>query len=81
MRKGSVDGGEGIAVAVSRFGHDPVPVKLGEDATVSDALAAAGITLGPSEKAYVAGVEASGRDTLEDGDVLSIVTPKRAGTR
>ncbi len=36
---------DGIAVAVSRFGHDPIPVSVAEDSTIEDVLAKAGITL------------------------------------
>lgn len=68
-----------VAVAISRFGHDPVPVCLPEGGTVRAALEKAGIELARGEKVYVAGVEGGDDDILEDGDVLSIVTPKQAG--
>ena len=68
-----------LAIAVSRFGHDPVPMCLEENATVREALDAAEIEIGSNEKLFVAGVEAGMDDVLEDGDVLSIVTPKQAG--
>lgn len=70
-----------LAVAVSRFGHEPLPVCVDEGATVRDVLAKADIALTGREKVYVAGAEASMRDIVEDGDVLSIVTPKQAGSR
>lgn len=68
-----------IAVAVSRMGHDPIPLCLSEGATVGDALKAAGIRLATNERAYVAGQEAPLTAILEESDVLSIVTPKAAG--
>lgn len=68
-----------LAVAVSRFGEDPIPMCLPEGSTVGDALEKAGIEVSRTEKMYVDGEEAALADILEDGDVLSIVTPKHAG--
>lgn len=70
-----------IAVAVSRFGHEPIPVCVDEGATVREVLEKAGISLTGREKVYVAGAEATMRDEVEEGDVLSIVTPKQAGNK
>lgn len=70
-----------IAVVVSRFGHDPVPVCVDEGSTVEDVLAEAGISLSGREEVFVAGVKAAMNDEVEDKDVLSVVTPKQAGTR
>lgn len=70
-----------VAVAVSRFGHDPLPVCVPEGATVGDVLEKADIELTGREKVYVAGAEAGMDDEVEDQDVLSIVTPKQAGIR
>ncbi len=77
MRKS--ESGAEIAVAVSRFGSDPVIVKLPHNSTVGEALSAAGVAIASREQAYVAGQEARNADILEDGDVVSIVTPKQAG--
>ena len=68
-----------IAVAVSRFGHDVVPVTVPEGATVSDVLREAGVSPATHEKLYVSGVVAESGDIVENGDVISIVTPKQAG--
>ena len=70
-----------LAVAVSRFGHEPLPVCVPEGASVRDVLEKAEISLSGREKVYVAGAEASMRDVVEEGDVLSIVTPKQAGNK
>lgn len=70
-----------IAVVVSRFGHDPIPVCVDEGATVSDVLTKAGISLSGREEVFVAGVKAAMVDEVEDKDVLSVVSPKQAGTR
>lgn len=69
-----------IAIAVSSFGRETVALSLPEGATVSDALEKAGINLTGREKTYVSGDEVDSDDELEDGDVLSIVTPKAAGS-
>lgn len=68
-----------IAVTVSRFGHDPVVVKLPEGATVADVLEEAEITLSGRETAYCDGAELDTDDEVDNGDLLSIVTPKAAG--
>jgi hypothetical protein len=70
-----------VAVAVSRFGHDPIPVKLDEGATVEDALSEAGVDLGENQQVFNAGAQVNMNDIVEDGDVLSIVSPKAAGAR
>lgn len=72
---------DGIAVAVSRFGHDPIPVSVAEDSTIEDVLAKAGITLAGTEKVFVAGAEVALDDVVEDKDVVSVVTPKQAGSK
>lgn len=68
-----------IAVAVSSFGRETIALSLPEGATIEDALDKASISLTGREKTYVSGDEVSKEDELEDGDVLSIVTPKAAG--
>ncbi len=69
-----------IAVSVVSFGNDPVALALPLGSTVAVALAAAHITRG-SQQIFVSGETAADDDILESGDVLSIVTPKQAGTR
>lgn len=68
-----------IAVSVSRFGHDPVPVCVPEGATVEDVLEKADIELEGREEIFVAGTKADMDSEVEDKDILSIVTPKQAG--
>ncbi len=68
-----------VAVAVSRFGENPIPLCLCEGSTVADALEKAGVEVVAREEMYVDGVKADMGDLLEDGDVLAIVTPKHAG--
>jgi sulfur carrier protein ThiS len=70
--------GDTIAVAVVSFGNDPQPLTLKKGATVSEALAQAGIVRGTQEF-FVSGEVASDHDVLEAGDVLSVVSPKQAG--
>jgi sulfur carrier protein ThiS len=69
-----------IVIDVARFGHETVTVRLDEGATVEDAIEKAGINLAGTEAAYVDGSLVSMDDELENDDVLSIVTPKQAGT-
>jgi sulfur carrier protein ThiS len=69
---------KGITVQVVSFGNDAVSVTLPEGATVSDALAQANITR-TTQEIFVSGEVAEDSDILENGDVLSIVTPKQAG--
>lgn len=68
-----------IAVSVVSFGNDPVAVALPVGATVAQALAAANVVRG-SQELFVSGEIANDDDILDNGDVLSIVTPKQAGT-
>lgn len=68
-----------ITVYIARFGHDEVVLNLEEGTTVSSALVRSGIELTGREEAFVSGVKAQPGSILEDGDVLSIVTPKQAG--
>lgn len=70
-----------ICVAVSRFGHDPIPVCLPKGATVEEVLDMAEVELDGREEVFVAGTRADYEDVVEDKDVLSVVTPKQAGSR
>lgn len=71
----------GLAIAVSRFGHDPIPVTVSEGSTVQDVLTKAKIELSGTEKVFVAGAEVDLQDEVEDKDVISVVTPKQAGSK
>lgn len=68
-----------IIVTVSKFGDDPQNVKVPAGATVADVLEAAGIETSGREQTFVEGEQAEAGDVLENGDILSIVTPKQAG--
>lgn len=70
----------GITVFVSRMGADPIAVDLAKGATVNEALAAANVSGGGRTEYFVSGVRANGDDILEHKDVLSLVTPKQAGS-
>ena len=67
-----------IAVSVVSFGNDPVAVAVPVGSTVAQVLAQANITRG-SQEIFVSGETANDADIVENGDVLSIVTPKQAG--
>ena len=82
MEKANKGNGDVIAVAVTRLGADPVAVKLTqEDRTVKKALELAGITTTARTEYFVDGQRAEQNDLLDDGDVLSLVTPKQAGSK
>jgi hypothetical protein len=59
-------------VKVSRLGTKTVEVTLEDDATVADALAAAEVELGSTEKVSVNGERADMRTVLEDEDKVFI---------
>jgi len=66
-------------VYIARFGHDEIEIEVAEGATVQEVFAKTGYTNSGREVAYVDGVPATMRSIVEDGDVISIVTPKQAG--
>ena len=68
-----------MIVTIAKFGDDPVNVSVPVGSTVSMVLAQSGITITGRETSYVDGVEALASDVLENGDILSVVTPKQAG--
>lgn len=69
---------EFIKVSVVSFGNDPITLTLPINSTVAQALAGASITRGAQE-IFVSGETANDADILDNGDILSIVTPKQAG--
>lgn len=71
--------GDSMVITVARFGHAPQNVTVANGANVNDVLTSAGIALEGREELFVEGVVAEGADVLENGDILSIVTPKQAG--
>lgn len=82
MEKANKAEGDVIAVAVTRLGADPVAVKLSkDDRTVRKALELAGIANAGRAEYFVDGQRAELDDILDDGDVLSLVTPKQAGSK
>lgn len=68
-----------ITVYIARFGHDEVEVEVMPGTTVAQVFQMSGIDLTGREQAYVDGVPAQPSSIVEDGDVVSIVTPKQAG--
>lgn len=72
---------DGVGVAISRFGHDPIPVCVADGATVADVLEKADLSLEGNQQVFNAGEQVEMSDIVEDGDVLSIVSPKAAGAR
>lgn len=67
---------DGITVTIARFGSGTREVTVPVDTTVADALAAADLSPENGEVVMVAGVTAQPTDIVEDGDIVSIVTPK-----
>lgn len=67
-----------ITVSVVSFGNDPIAVALPVGSTVALALTRAGVERNGQE-IFVSGETADDSDVLENGDVLSVVTPKQAG--
>lgn len=74
------EGSNTIAVTISRFGSNPVTVNVPVDSTVAQAVTAAGISVQSHEQLFVSGVQAQAGDILDNGDILSVVSPKQAGT-
>lgn len=68
-----------INVYISRFGFDEVELQVESGTTVSQALREAGISKKSTEKLFVDNVPAPDSAILEEGDIISIVTPKQAG--
>ena len=68
-----------LKVYISRFGHDEIMLNVVEGTSVREVFAQAGIEPNGREEAYVDGVRATMNSIVEDGDVISIVTPKQAG--
>lgn len=70
-----------LLVAVSRFGHDPLAVEIAPGATVEDVLDEAGVEVEANQQVFNAGEQVDLADEVESGDVISIVSPKAAGSR
>ena len=68
-----------IIVTIARFGQNPQAVTVPKGSTVAEVLKAAGITTRGRETMFVDGEDAAKTDIMENGDILSIVTPKEAG--
>ena len=79
LQSGQDLNGKTIAVSITRLGSDPVAVSLTKGATVEEALAKANIATPDNAEFFVGGVRADGDDEVEDGDNISVVTPKQAG--
>jgi len=68
-----------LTVYIARMGHDEIALQVEEGTRVRDVLTRSGMSLSGSEQAYVSGVSATMTSIVEDGDIISIVTPKQAG--
>ncbi len=67
-----------MIVYIARMGHDEIKLELPTGTNVAAALRAAHLDLTGREQAFVMGTPAQASSILEDGDVLSVVTPKQA---
>ena len=67
-----------INVYIARMGHDEINLDVPEGSTVAAVFRQAGMALEGREQAFVMGVLATMDSVIEDGDVISIVTPKQA---
>ena len=70
-----------ITITIARFGQAPQGIKINDGGTVQDALNTAGVEVKSGEKVSVEGVEAEMSNEVENGDVISIYTPKGGGYR
>ena len=68
-----------MIITIAKFGSDPENVTIPTGSTVGDALREAGVTVKKNWELFVDGDDAETKDILENGDILSIVTPKEAG--
>lgn len=81
MQKKANAAGDTITVFVARMGQEPISVTIGKDSTVRQALSEANVTGTNRTEYFVSGVRADMEDVLENGDVLSLTTPKQAGNK
>ncbi len=70
-----------MTVSVSRFGQSTMTLTVPVDATVSEVLTQANVSTQGNEQIFVAGISANANDILEDGDIVSVITPKQAGAK
>lgn len=69
-----------IEVEVSRIGNASVTVRVPEDSTMADVLAAANITLATGEKLFVNGRdEGTLESIMDDGDSVQVIGRKEGG--
>lgn len=68
-----------ITVEVSRFGHETESYTVAKDSTVEELFEVADLSLSGRESLFVEGEEAEMDSVLEDGDILTISTPKEGG--
>lgn len=78
VKKAGKKAGE-IIVTIARFGQNPQNVTVPKGSTLGAALKAAGVSVKGRETMLVEGEEATREDIVENGDIVSIVTPKEAG--
>lgn len=80
MQKKAAVAGDSITIFIARMGQDGVSVTVPKDTTVREALSKSDVGGTTTRTEYfVSGVRADMDDVLENGDVLSLTTPKQAG--
>lgn len=67
-------------VTVGQFGADPVTVTVSGSATVGDVLSKAGFDVSSSEKIWLNGKRATKSTRVRTGDIVSVISPKEAGS-
>lgn len=67
-----------IKVTVAQFGRENTQVLVPIDSTVATVLEAAGVSINGNEELFVEAQVATMDAIMEDGDILSVVTPKQA---
>lgn len=67
-----------INVYIARMGHEEINISVPAGSKVADVFRSAGMSPEGREQAFVMGVPATMDSIVEDGDIISIVTPKQA---
>jgi putative ubiquitin-RnfH superfamily antitoxin RatB of RatAB toxin-antitoxin module len=70
-----------ITVKVARLGTAVVEVALADDATVQDALTAAGLAIDGNEELRINSESVRTSDEVEDGDIVTLVPKVKGGQK
>lgn len=68
-----------IMVMFGRFGSAPQTLRIRANGTVEDVISAAGVSVTGTDRIWLNGDRANLTDKVQDGDLVSIVSPKEAG--